>query len=224
MMTPLIRNMVIGAAILGLFAVLGTGMVSYTYQVTQPQIKENERQAILRNLHAIISPDEHDNPIESDTIEVTDALLGANKPIKIYRARMGKIPVAAIMNTIAPDGYGGKIYLLIAIRHNGTLAGVRVVSHRETPGLGDGIEAERSDWILTFNGRSLTNPEGHGWAVKKDGGEFDQFTGATITPRAVVKAVYNSLKYYSQNREALFSHSQSTTENQSDEITMEMKQ
>lgn len=205
MMSSIIRNMLIGATILGLFAVTGTGLVSYTYRVTKPHILENERLAILRNLHALITAEEHDNPIESDTIEVTDHLLGSDKPVKIYRARKQKLPVAAIINAIAPDGYSGKIHLLVAIRHDGTLAGARVVSHHETPGLGDGIEADRSDWILGFNGRSLTNPGERGWGVKKDGGQFDQFTGATITPRAVVKAVYNSLKYYEQNREMLFS-------------------
>ncbi|MDH3354777.1 MAG: electron transport complex subunit RsxG [Chromatiales bacterium] len=207
-MNALIRNMVISATILGLFAVLGTGMVSYTYQMTKPQIKENERQAILKNLHAIISPKEHNNPIEQDTIEVIDPLLGSNKPIKIYRARMDKLPVAAIINSIAPDGYGGNIYLLVAIRYNGTLAGVRVVSHHETPGLGDGIEAERSNWVFAFKGRSLSNPTDRGWGVKKDGGEFDQFTGATITPRVVVKAIYKTLKYYSQHRDAIFAHTE----------------
>ncbi len=158
MMSLTIRNMLISAAILCLFAVIGTGLVSFTYQVTKPQIKENERQAILKNLHALISPDAHDNPIETDTIEVSDRLLGSNKPVKIYRARKGKLPIAAIINSIAPDGYGGKIHLLVGIDHNGTLAGVRVISHHETPGLGDGIEAERSDWILGFAGRSLSNP------------------------------------------------------------------
>ena len=159
MMSPIIRNMLIGATILGLFAVAGTGLVSFTYQVTKPQIKENERQAILRNLHALISPEEHDNPIESDTIEVTDRLLGSDKPIKIYRARKQKLPVAAIINAIAPDGYSGKIYLLIAIRYDGTLAGARVVSHHETPGLGDPIEYEKSDWVMGFNNKSLKNPD-----------------------------------------------------------------
>lgn len=205
MMSTTIRNMLISAAILCMFAIIGTGLVSYTYQITKPHIKENERQAILKNLHALISSDEHDNPIESDTIEVTDALLGSDKPVKIYRARKEKLPIAAIINTIAPDGYSGRIFMLVAIRHDGTLAGVRVVTHHETPGLGDSIEAERSDWILAFNGLSLINPGERGWGVKKDGGDFDQFTGATITPRAVVKAVYNSLKYFSQNREMIFS-------------------
>ncbi|MCW8825299.1 MAG: electron transport complex subunit RsxG, partial [Gammaproteobacteria bacterium] len=177
-------------------------------QVTKPHIKENERQAVLKNLHTLIPSTEHDNAIEGDTIEVTDEMLGSPKPVKIYRARMGKLPVAAIIGSIAPDGYGGNIYLLVAIRHNGVLAGVRVVGHRETPGLGDGIEAERSDWVLGFNDRSLTNPTDSGWGVKKDGGVFDQFTGATITPRVVVAAVYKTLKYYSENREALFSQSE----------------
>ena len=220
MMSSILRNMLVGATLLGLFAVTGTGLVSYTYQMTKPQILENERLAVLRNLHALIPAEAHDNRLESDTIEVIDPLLGSDKPVKIYRARRQKLPVAAIISAIAPDGYSGKIHLLVAIRHDGTLAGARVVSHHETPGLGDGIEAERSDWILGFNGLSLTNPNERGWGVKKDGGQFDQFTGATITPRAVVKAVYNSLKYYEQNREMLFSRT-GQTENKNEETNYE---
>ena len=106
---------------------------------------------------------------------------------------------------MAPDGYSGNIHLLVAIKYDGTLAGVRVVNHKETPGLGDAVEAERSNWILGFTGKSLTNPGKKGWAVKRDGGQFDQFTGATITPRAVVKAVYKTLEYYQQHKTQLFS-------------------
>ncbi len=204
MMTPW-KNMIIGALILGTFAVIGTGLVAMTYEGTAERIAENERQALLRSLHQIISPESHDNDIYADVITVHDkALLGSKDGVNIYRARLGGQPVAAVINSVAPDGYNGTIKLLVGIHYDGTLAGVRVINHRETPGLGDGIEAERSDWILGFNDRSLTNPDEAGWKVKKDGGTFDQFTGATITPRAVVKAVHNTLRYYQQHRETLF--------------------
>ncbi len=201
----LFKNMLISALFLGLFAVAGTGLVALTHDATKARIAENERQALLRSMHQLIEPSSHDNDIYTDFIEVVDKeRLGSSEPVKVYRARMGGAPVATVLAPAAPDGYGGAIKLLVAIRYDGTLAGVRVIAHKETPGLGDGIEAERSDWILTFNGRSLGNPLPEKWKVKKDGGIFDQFTGATITPRAVVKAVYNSLQYYRQHRDALF--------------------
>ena len=109
------------------------------------------------------------------------------------------------MSSIAPNGYNGPIHLLVGIKADGTLAGVRVVKHRETPGLGDVVEISRSDWILGFNDRSLSKPDEKGWKVKRDGGIFDQFTGATITPRAVVKAVHNALLYFEKNQVILFS-------------------
>lgn len=196
--------MLVGAFILGLFAVAGTGLVALTHDGTAERIAENERQSLLRSLHQIISPDSHDNDIYTDTIEVSDPLLGTNQPVMVYRARLGKQPVAAVIAAIAPDGYAGTIKLLVGIHYDGSIAGVRVVSHKETPGLGDAIEAERSDWILGFNGHSLREPEEERWKVKKDGGIFDQFSGATITPRAIVGAVHNTLRYYQNNREALF--------------------
>ena len=202
------RNMLIGAMILGLFSVVGTGLVALTYEGTAERIAENERQALLHSLHQIISPDSHNNDIYADVITVHDkALLGSKNGVNIYRARQGGQPVTAVIASAAPDGYSGTIKLLVGVNYDGTLAGVRVINHRETPGLGDGIEAERSDWVLGFNDRSLLNTETAGWKVKKDGGQFDQFTGATITPRAVVKAVYNTLRYYQQHREAIFSDS-----------------
>ena len=201
----LVRNMAISAVLLGLFAIAGTGLVAFTFDETKQQIAANERQAIIESLHELIKPTEHDNDLYTDVIQVTDAArLGSKEPINVYRARMQQQPVAAILNSVAPDGYSGNIYLLVAIRHDGSLAGVRVVKHRETPGLGDGIDIERSDWILGFNGKSLTNPAKQDWRVKRDGGPFDQLTGATITPRAIIKAVKNTLRYYQANREMLF--------------------
>lgn len=198
------KNMLIGALILGLFAIVGTGLVALTQAGTAERIAENERQALLRNLHQVVSPSLHNNDIYADSIEVTDPMLGSAQPVRVYRARQDGQPVAAVIATIAPNGYGGGIKLLVGIRYDGTLTGVRVISHKETPGLGDAIEAERSDWVLGFNGRSLGNPKEKQWKVKKDGGVFDQFTGATITPRAIVEAVYSTLRYYQNHREALY--------------------
>ena len=199
------KNMTISAVLLGLFAIAGTGMVSLTYENTAERIAANHRATLLKTLHELIPPEQHDNDMFSDTICVTDpTLLGSNSAVNVYRARKAGQPVAAIIESIAPDGYNGNIYLLVAIRYNGELAGVRVINHKETPGLGDAIDVSRSDWILGFSGKSLQNPKLEQWAVKRDGGDFDQFTGATITPRAVVKAVRNSLIYFNQHRDELF--------------------
>ncbi len=199
------KNMLIGALLLGLFAVIGGGLVALTEAGTAERITANEREALLANLHALIRPDAHDNAIEEDTMAVLDReLLGSDEPVTIYRARMAGQPVAALIASSAPDGYSGTIRLLVGIRFDGTLAGVRVLSHRETPGLGDAIDITRSNWLLGFDGRSLGNPVDSGWAVKKDGGIFDQFTGATISPRAVVGAVHNTLRYYQQHRDEIF--------------------
>ena len=201
----IVRNMIISAVVLALFAITGTFFVSYTFDNTIEKINDNKRLALLKAFHVLISPTDHDNDIFTDIIQVTNKkLLGNKKPVNIYRARKNKEPVAVIINSVAPDGYNGNIELLVAIQYDGTLAGVRVSHHKETPGLGDAIQENRSNWIKTFDQKSLTNPETKGWAVKRDGGEFDQFTGATITPRAIVKAVYNTLSYYKEHRDALY--------------------
>ncbi len=199
------RYMLRSALILGLFALIGGGVVAAIYQTTAPRIAEAERAYMLRSLHAVIPPSLHDNDIYHDMIEVRDPeLLGTDKPVPVFRARREGRPVALAIMSVAPDGYNGAIRLLVGIRVDGTLLGVRVISHQETPGLGDAIEERRSDWILGFTGRSLSNPEPKGWHVQRDGGVFDQFTGATITPRAVVKAVYNTLRFYKRNKDWLF--------------------
>lgn len=201
----IVRNMLISALVLSLFAIAGTFFVSYTFDNTIDRITENKRLALLKAIHVLIPPNAHNNDIFTDIIYKTNYdLLGSKKPVNIYRARKDSKPVAVIINSVAPDGYNGNIDLLVAINYNGTLAGVRVVHHKETPGLGDAIEANRSDWITKFKMLSLTTPDKKGWAVKRDGGEFDQFTGATITPRAIVKAVYNTLRYYKKNRDSLY--------------------
>lgn len=201
----IVRNMLISALVLALFAIAGTFFVSYTFENTIDRINENKRVALLKAIHVLIPPSDHDNDIFTDVIHKNDSnLLGSKKSVNIYRARKNNKSVAVIINSVAPDGYNGNIDLLVAINYNGTLAGVRVVHHKETPGLGDAIEESRSNWITKFKSLSLTNPDKKGWAVKRDGGEFDQFTGATITPRAIVKAVYNTLRYYKKHRDNLY--------------------
>lgn len=201
----IIKNMIISAVVLALFAIAGTFFVSFTYDNTIDKINENKRLALLKAFHVLISPDIHDNDIFTDIIQVKNkSLLGSKNLVNIYRARKENKPIAVIINSVAPDGYNGKIELLVAINYDSTLAGVRVVHHQETPGLGDAIEESRSDWITKFKSHSLTSLDKKDWAVKRDGGKFDQFTGATITPRAIVKAVYNTLRYYKEHRETLY--------------------
>lgn len=201
----LLRNMSISSVLLGLFAIIGSGLVAFTYDSTAGRIAANERAFLLRSLHELVTPDMHDNDMFKDVIQVTNReFLGSKKPVNIYRARKDGNNVAVIINAVAPDGYNGDIVLLIAIDTSGKLIGVRVAKHRETPGLGDAIEVKRSNWILGFTGKSLENPGNENWRVKRDGGVFDQFTGATITPRAVVKAVHKALQYFQENSEMLF--------------------
>ena len=199
------RRMLIAGGLLAVFAIVGAGLVALTENATRERIEANERAFLLRSLNDVLPADAYDNDMFTDTIELSDLeLLGSSEPLLAYRARRGDEPVAVILNVVAPAGYSGPIRLVVGIGIDGTLTGVRVVAHRETPGLGDGIEAERSDWILGFGGRSLNDPPESRWGVKKDGGEFDQFTGATVTPRAIVKAVRNALVYFSAHRERLF--------------------
>lgn len=200
-----LRNAAVGAALLAAFAAAGTLLVATTEQGTRARIADNEREFLLRTLDVLVDPARYDNDLLADTrTVVAPGALGTEEPVTVYRARADGEPVALVLTAVAPDGYSGPIRLLVAVNHDGTLAGVRVLGHRETPGLGDGIEAERSDWILAFNGRSLGDPPAEGWGVRRDGGEFDQLTGATITPRAVVAAVRRVLQYYESEQAMLF--------------------
>ena len=201
----LLRAMTRAAAVLAVFAAAGVLLIALTHAATRERIAEVERQALLHSLHAVVSPEAHDNDPVADMIEVREArLLGTEAPVPAYRARRAGAPVAVILTPVAPDGYAGSIKLMVAVNHDGTLAGVRVLAHRESPGLGDLVEERRSSWVTRFTGRSLADPAPDRWKVKKDGGAFDQFTGATITPRAVVKAVKNALEYFGSHRDELF--------------------
>ncbi|MCK5877610.1 MAG: electron transport complex subunit RsxG [Candidatus Marithrix sp.] len=191
------------ASILTIFAILGGGLVAFSHQATIEKIKFNQREALLRTLTALVPADTYDNDLFSD-IKNMPSELGIDNNLTIHRATKAGQPIAAILIPTAPDGYNGRIKLLIAINYAGVLNGVRITSHQETPGLGDKMEVRRSDWVYSFNGRSLFNPTASGWKVKRDGGIFDQFTGATITPRAVVKTVHKTLLFYQKNRNEIF--------------------
>lgn len=201
----LIQKMLHSAGMLTLSALLGGGLVAFSFEVTDQQIQANQRAALLRGLNEILPAERYDNDLFTDLSYVQNqTLLGTEKSVIVYRARKAGHPVAAILTPSAPDGYNGEIRLLVGINYQGQLEGVRIVSHQETPGLGDWIELRRSKWILNFKDRSLQNPLSNQWLVKRDGGIFDQFTGATITPRAVVKAVKNSLLFFQSYRDQIF--------------------
>ncbi|AFJ02262.1 Electron transport complex protein RnfG [Methylophaga frappieri] len=211
-MGKLWQNPVIRVGLMtALFAISATALVALTEKATRQTIAENEYQALLDTLEVLIPSDQFDNAIVNDTLTLPPTpALGTTTPTLVYRARQANQPVAAILNVVAPNGYSGEIRLLMGVYVDGSLAGVRVIHHKETPGLGDKIEARRDDWILQFAGLSLDKPPATEWQVKKDGGQFDQFTGATITPRAVVKAIRDGLAFFAANRGKLFATQENT--------------
>lgn len=166
-------------------------------EVTAPTIKAAEKANLLNNFNQVLSTEEYDNDLLTSTTTIEDVdylkLLGSEQAITVYRAYKNTKPVGAIFTTTANNGYSGDISILVAVHADGRISGVRVLKHKETPGLGDKIDINKSNWVLEFNGRKLRDDNPPRWAVKKDGGDFDQFTGATITPRAVIEAVEKSL-------------------------------
>ena len=199
------RQILKSAAALGLVAVIGTTLLTGVSHLTADRIAAEERRVVQQQLGQIVPADRYDNDLLGDRYSFVDEThFPRGQQVTAYRARLAGRPVAVVLRFRAVNGYNGDIHLLAGIGANGKLAGVRVVSHKETPGLGDGIEVEKSDWVLGFDGRSLGEPPKPAWTVQSDGGEFDQFTGATVTPRAVVEAVRLALEYFEQNRASLF--------------------
>jgi len=198
------RYILVSGLILGLFAIIGTALVGIIHQATIEKIADNERLALLKKLNQILPSDKYDNDLLHTTISIeADNRLGQKKKSTLYIAKQQNKISAMIFSVIAPKGYSGEIKMLVGINIDGTLAGVRIVSHKETPGLGDAMETEKSDWVFGFNGKSLHIPKEKDWKVKRDGGVFDQFTGATITPRAVVQAVHLCLVYFDRHKKEL---------------------
>ena len=203
----LLRSISKNSALLFFFALVTAGILAGTYKGTKEAIAAAERQAAEKALLEIIPAERIDNDLLLDTRplpETARAQLNIRDDSPIHIARKNHRIIAVIVPAVAPDGYSGDIKLIAGINRDGTLAGVRVLNHRETPGLGDKIDLKKSDWITTFNGLSLTNPASAKWKVKKQGGAFDQFTGATITPQAVVRQVKNLLEFVDGNKAQLF--------------------
>lgn len=199
------RSVLINGAILGGFAVLTTGLIGLTHQGTAEKIQQQQQQKLLTTLNAVIPPARYDNDIQHNCTWVTSSeLLGSDGPQHVYRGYLDNVPSSAAIEVVAPDGYSGNIHLIVGIADEGTVTGVRVLEHKETPGLGDKIDLRISDWILSFDGQVVADDTLSSWAVRKDGGKFDQFTGATITPRAVVKAVKNAVLFYQQEKQRIF--------------------
>ncbi len=187
-------------------AVTAAVLVTGSYEISHERIEENRQARLLRTLHQVLDPASHDNELTQNRRTVRDPeLLGSSDPVDVFIATRAGRPVAALFSSVAPRGYSGPIHLLVGIADDGTVTGVRVTSHSETAGLGDPIEIEKSDWILGFDGTSLSSPPLDGWAVSRDDGLFDAITGATITPRAVVDGVRNTLLYFQRHHDELFS-------------------
>lgn len=213
MTTSILRHASASAGILTTFAVVGTALLAATYLITRPIIAETEKQAKLALIGQILPATLYDNDLLKDAALLPPAKeLGNSEPTPVYRAIKAGKPSAAVLEAIAPDGYSGKIRMIVAIKADGEVSGVRVVTHKETPGLGDYIEIAKNSWIRIFEGKSLSKFTDQEWKVKKDGGRFEHMAGATVTPRAVVKAVHKSLKYFAANQDRIFSLPANTQE------------
>ncbi len=193
------------ALILGVLAAICTALVAYTHQQTAPRIEQNRKDFLEQSLAPALGGLYFDSDLSKSmlTIEPPHELPG-NGPATVYRVFREAEPVAALFVVSARDGYSGPIRLLIGIEASGDISAVRILEHQETPGLGDKIEASKSDWVEQFPGKSLGNPTLEQWAIKRDGGSFDQLTGASITPRAVIKAIRETLLYFDANRDTVF--------------------
>ena len=212
------------STLLAVFALVTALILATTNHLTEDRIAESERIAAQRALFEIVPTDRHNNDLLIDLQPIPQQYweaLGLTEGGDIYIARLDDEPVAAIIPSVTPKGYSDDIKMIIGINFDGKIAGVRVVEHRETPGLGDKVDLKKSDWILSFNGKSLSNPTRERWEVKKDRGDFDQFTGATITPRAVIHQIAQTLDYFASDRERLLKaiQSQQTTATSQQKVT-----
>jgi len=187
---------------LGVFALIASLLLALVNINTEEKTENNKTQRILNTINDILPSGSFDNDIMSQCLWIDDKRV-SKKRSKAYVATLNSEPTAVIFNPVASDGYNGNIFITMSVLKNGEIGGVRVISHKETPGLGDKIETIKSDWIHQFDGASLQNPKPQMWKVKKDNGTFDQLTGATITPRSVVQAVKNTLTYFQENQSSL---------------------
>lgn len=190
---------------LAVIAAVCTALVALTWQLTAERIEDNKKAWLERSLQPALAGVFFDSPVtESMLIIPQPHELPGNEDAIVYRVYANDEPVAALFVVSARDGYAGPIRLLVGVAMDGSITGVRVLEHRETPGLGDRIEITKSDWVLQFDGHSLRDPLPGRWKIKGDGGAFDQLTGASITPRAIIKAIRTTLVYFDANRDAIF--------------------
>ena len=180
--------------------------------ITKERIAKAQQDFLLSNLSAVLPDEEFDNdPIDSMFQHIAPQL-GTDRPLSVYPVYRSGQPLASVLELIAPDGYSGSIRILLGVYFSGEIIAARVVQHKETPGLGDDIEYRKSDWILQFNGQSISansddssqlNPN-QSWRMRRDGGQYDAITGATITSQAVVRAIHRALKWYDKNKDQVF--------------------
>ncbi|RYV04034.1 electron transport complex subunit RsxG [Shewanella sp. OPT22] len=205
MSNPVLKN----GLILAVFAMLCTAAVSVVNKVTEGKIAEQKQLQRLKVLEQIIPMQIHDNNLVTSCRAIVEPkALGTEDAVSAFVAFKKEQATAIAIEAVAPDGYNGNIKLIVAADKSGNVLGVRTLEQNETPGLGDKIELSKSNWVKSFNGKSLDNTSTKQWKVKKDGGEFDQFTGATITPRAYVKAVHKALDYIHNNFDMIVRQSQ----------------
>ncbi len=200
------------AATLFVFVIIFTGLLSAAYLWTKPAIEASATEEKMKLVNEVLPSSEYDNALLEDVITLPATKeLGLDDPSTVYRARKAGQPSALVFEAVAPDGYAGKIKLVLAVRNDGQVAGVRVTQHKETPGLGDYVEPKKDKnkarpWITQFSGMSLAQVTDKDWKVKKDGGRIDYYAGATVTPRAVSKAVLKAVKWAEANRDQLFAN------------------
>ncbi|WP_151703368.1 electron transport complex subunit RsxG [Nitrincola alkalilacustris] len=187
---------------IALFAAVTAGVIAVTQVMTRERISQNQQEHQARALYEIL-PRELDDQLHRQSILISAPELGFAEPITVYQSIQNNEVEAVILPAIAPDGYSGDIRMLVGIWRDGRVAGVRVLEHKETPGLGDKVELAKSNWILSFDDKAMDSSNDPRWRVRKDGGDFDQFTGATITPRAVVRAVARTVQFYESRRPEL---------------------
>ncbi len=199
-------NLLKSGLTLAAIAAICTAAVAATYQLTRDRIAANEQALLEASLEPALSGVDFDSSITESMLRLSapHGLPGREDAI-IYRVFAEGAPAAALFAVTARDGYSGPIRILVGIRYDGTVSGVRILEHRETPGLGDKIESSRSEWVFQFDGRSIGDPGIDEWAIRRDGGQFDQLSGASVTPRAVTGAILETLLYFDANREQIFS-------------------
>jgi electron transport complex protein RnfG len=201
----LLKQMTQTAFKLSLFVLIAVSLLTAVWLLTDEPIKQAEQRALEQTLQQVMPASHYDNDLLTDTRTiVAPEALGTNEPVTVYRARKNNQPVGLVIQAQTQQGYSPNMQILVGINIQGKVLGVRVLEHSETPGLGDKIEPQKSDWIHSFQNKSLQSPPPEKWTVQKYGGAFDQFTGATITPKAVVEKVRDVLQLIEERGETLY--------------------